>query len=243
MTISVVTPTCDRPEGLRRLAGMLARQTVHLDEWVVVDGGSDHPAADAVGGSQVRIVRPIVRAMPGAINFCQNISLGMESASCDLVVICEDDDYYAATHLEQVVALLREHPGAWAAGDDLQRYYHLPTRQYRLFDNVGASMCQTALRRAAIPLMQEVVLACASRNSYGVDTTFWRALPQERWAIRRIGTVVGLKGLPGQAGLGIGHRPSGSLWSHDPKGDILRAWIGDPDAEAYLSLSHLESKR
>lgn len=228
MRLTVITPTANRPEGLARARCYLHRQTCQPDEWIVSDGSQSDPPPPAHAYTLIRNPGP-----PGAENFARNVLHALLESHGDVIVFVEDDDWYAADHLARLVGLLADNGDAWAAGDDLQRYYNVPARLYRTFDNVGASMCQTAIRREALPLMVETISACLAKGSYGVDTTFWRALPRERWAIRRLNTVVGMKGLPGQPGLGIGHRPKGAAWTADPEGAVLRDWLG-ADADVYL---------
>jgi glycosyltransferase involved in cell wall biosynthesis len=171
---------------------------------------------------------------PGALNFAGNLLRGIARATGDVVIVMEDDDYYAPTHLERIIRQLEEAPRASAAGDDQQRYYHLPSRRWRIFQNRGASLCQTAFRAAAIPLFAKVVQEQLRRRHFGVDGGFWQALPKAAWTLARTETVVGMKGLPGQIGLGIGHRPTGPGWQSDRHGDTLRRWLG-MDAEVYLA--------
>jgi hypothetical protein len=149
--------------------------------------------------------------------------------SGDVVLVVEDDDYYAPTHVAQTVALFAD--GVDLVGDDTQRYYHVPTRQWRIFANTGASLCQTGFRRELLPVFAAQIAACRVRGSYGMDAALWRATPAARWRLARLETVVGIKGLPGTRGLGIGHRAHG--WSRDPTGVRLRQWIG-ADAAVYL---------
>jgi glycosyltransferase involved in cell wall biosynthesis len=223
--VSVLTPTADRPVAFALLEQWMARQTRQPDEWIVADGGLT--SATCTLGQQ----RSWVSAAPGSANFAANLLRGLSLATGDVIVFCEDDDYYAPTHLATIVTQLIDAPAALAAGDDRQRYYNVAHRCWRRFQNTGASLCQSAIRRAAVPRLVETIHACQAKRSYGVDTTFWRALAPAQWALHPTDTVVGTKGLPGQTGLGIGHRPD-ALWTADRDLQRLRAWMGD-DAAVY----------
>jgi hypothetical protein len=191
MTITVITPTCDRPVGIAVLERWMARQTRQPDEWIVADGG-ERPAVCAMGQTQVHRPRPA-----GVENFLGNLQAGLHAVTGDVIVWCEDDDWYAPTHLATLEQQLRDQPSALAAGDDNQRYYNLPRQLWRTWKNVGACLCQTALRREAVPRLQAAIHNCRERQSYGVDTTFWRGIPRPQRAIGATATVVGMKGLPG----------------------------------------------
>lgn len=230
----MITPTCDRPIGLALLERWMAMQTRQPDEWIVADGGLD-PVTCAAGQVHVRTSTP-----PGVENFLGNLRAGLRVASGDVIVFCEDDDAYARTHLEQLLAQLDAAPHALAAGDDDQRYYNVATRQWRTWKNKGACLCQTALRRSAVPDLLEVIRICQERQSYGVDTVFWRGIQTARRSIAPTHTVVGIKGLHGRTGLGVGHRPD-EKWTDDPHLQQLRAWIGD-DAALYAGFHRVQEE-
>lgn len=228
MRISVITPTCDRPVGLAFAERMMQRQTRPPDEWIVVDGGID-PATCQRQQIHLRTGQP-----PGVGNFLFNLTVGIRRATGDAIAFVEDDDWYAPTHLEQLARQLQGDPRLLAAGDDDQRYFNVATRQWRTWKNIGACLCQTMIRREAIPRFEEVIRVCLERQSYGVDTNFWRGVAVARRSIVKAHTVVGIKGLPGRSGLGVGHRPD-EKWTNDPALEQLRAWIGE-DVEQYRHL-------
>lgn len=225
MKISVVTPTCDRPVGMALCERFMARQTRAPDEWIVADGGQT-PARCTMGQTHVIDSRP-----PGPVNFAQNLLNGVDRATGELIVFAEDDDWLAPTHLE-TLAEVAERGYRLIGTEDVQRYHNVAHRCYRLMNNVGASLCQTAIRRELVPLFRRTVQDCMCRGSYGIDTTFWRAARND-WSFTHRMTVVGIKGLPGRVGLGVGHRPD-ARWTPDPDLAQLRAWIGE-DADLYAA--------
>ena len=227
--VTVITPTCDRPMGLALTERWMARQTRQPDEWIIVDGGTQ-PATCLTRRVQ-HIHRP---GGIGADNFVRNLIAGLDAAHGDQIVFWEDDDYYAPTHLEQTLALLDE-PGICLVGDPVQRYYNVGARRWRTYNNKGSSLCQTGMAREAVPWCREVLAACLATKSYGVDGRLWVPVlcGTMRGTLRPLQTVVGIKGVPGQVGLGVGHRtPIVSKWAADPDLTTLRAWIG-ADADVY----------
>lgn len=237
----VVTPTCDRPVALRLACRWMAQQIVQPARWVVVDGGSSAPVDASILPAYAEIIRPAVMHRAGPQNFLTNWDVGLRHARAicpadDTLITCwEDDDYYAPTHLAIHQRIAADEPHLAAIGDDGQRYYHLPTRTYRVFQNKGSALCQTSIRASAIPILLRALADCQRRSSYGLDALFWSTLPATSVALAKFDTVVGMKGLPGQSGLGIGHRPRGP-WQADRDHARLRSWVGESAAEIYCGL-------
>lgn len=224
MKISVLTPTCDRPVAFALLERYMRRQTVQPFEWIVADGGAV-AAPCTMGQVHVHTPRP-----PGAVNFAENLLAGLARATGDAIIVCEDDDLYFPDHIASLAALLERFP--LVGSEPIQRYYNVAARCWRTFNNIGASLCQTGFRRELFPAFERVVRTMLARNAFGVDTNFWRSVPKSSWGFANAMTVVGIKGVPGRAGLGVGHRPAGPTWVPDPDLRELRALIGD-DAETY----------
>jgi hypothetical protein len=229
MRVSVITPTSDRPVAFGLCERWMDRQTHRPDEWIVADGGKT-PARCTMGQIHLHQASP-----SGFANFLGNLRRGLDAATGDVLVFVEDDDWYHPRHLETLLGQLTT--GILAAGDDLQQYYNLEHRVWRTFDNKGASLCQTAFRRDALPAFRKALSAAQQGRSYGVDGRFWASLSPKACCLVRSQTVVGIKGLPGQKGLGIGHRPQLSYpWHTDPHLTMLRNWI-QQDVEVYAALS------
>lgn len=201
----------------------MARQTVRVDQWIVADGGAT-PANTTMGQIHIHDPRP-----PGALNFAHNLLNGIAACSGELLIIIEDDDWLSETHIERMVAKAAD--GYRLIGsEDIQRYYNVAHRCWKMMNNIGASLCQTAMRRDLFPLFRKTIQECMGRGSYGIDTTLWRAARND-WAFTHQMTVCGIKGLPGRVGLGIGHRPD-ARWTADRDLSKLREWIG-ADADLY----------
>ncbi len=223
MRVSVVTPTADRPEALALAERWMARQTRQPDEWIVADGGLTPSTCTR------RQVLSYAPRPAGTANFVENLRRGLLCATGEIVFVMEDDEFYAPTYIERLLGLFR--PETLLVGDDLQRYYNVAARAWRVYEHTGASLCQSAFRAELVPLLRETAAAALARGSYGVDAAFWQAVPAARQARQRTGAVVGIKGLPGLPGLGVGHRPD-ARWHQDPTLATLRAWLGD-DADVY----------
>lgn len=223
--ITVITPTCDRPQAIVLCERWMARQTVQPDQWIVADGGST-PATLTMG--QEHIHTP---GQSGACNFATNVRNGLAAAHGDVILIMEDDDYYRADHVEHCVAGV-EAGGVY--GCPWLRYYHVGARRYITLRNIGAALCQTAFNRDHLGRMRDAANAALAAGDYRIDGRFWN-----RMRDRATGeaTSVGIKGLPGTVGLGVGHRPRSPriAWRDDVDGRVLREWLGE-DAAQYEAL-------
>lgn len=207
--ISVITPTCNRPDGIALLQAYIARQTVQPTQWIIGNGGDPVQVSNAI---VVGDKRP-----PGAGNLANNILNALECATGQVICIMEDDDWYDATHIEKQLQHLQHSD---ATGDQTLRYYNLRSHAYRVMKNRGAALCQTAFNSDLKPQMQKAARQALKSNSYSIDAIFWQSVKQPT---HNEHTVVGIKGLNGTAGLGIGHRVDGR-WTKDKA--MLQRWIG-----------------
>lgn len=221
MKISVVTPTCDRPLGVKLCELYIARQTLQPHEWIVSDSGVT-PAGLTQG--QIHLHQP---APPGARNLACNIMRALDRVTGDIVVIAEDDDWIAEDHIERCVEGLRKRA---AYGCPALNYFNVAHRCWVAMKNRGSALCQTAFRRELIPEMRAAAQAAHSAGDFSIDGRFWAHRQREAKGAM---TVIGIKGLPGTPGLGIGHRPKHSRgWRPDPLFRQLERWIGK-DVENY----------
>ena len=134
----------------------------------------------------------------------------------------EDDDWYAPEYMKHQYEQLKT---ADLVGEVPSRYYHVPSRQYRVMSHSQhASLCQTTVRSSVLPLLKEI----CNESSEFIDIRLWGRFD----GIKTIGSepyCVGMKGLPGRPGIGIGHNPSRNRndWMADQDLTVLRSWIGN----------------
>jgi GT2 family glycosyltransferase len=105
--VSVVVPTRNRHESLRRMAAAIAAQrTARPFELIAVDDGSTPPVADAdlAGAASGRVLRGPGRRAAGARN------AGIESARGRIVLFTDDDTEPDPGWLEAAATFLDEHP-------------------------------------------------------------------------------------------------------------------------------------
>ena len=189
MKLSVITPTADRPEAFALCERWIARQTRPPDEWVVIDDGAT-PIAPTLG--QVHVRRD--PGAPGHESFARNLQAGVDLVTGDVVAIIEDDDYYQPWHLADLVERLGQ---AALAGSIWQPYYNLRRRLWKIFENRGASLCQTGLRRELLPLLTAAIEKALASKSYGIDGALWASALEAGERVDNPDTfpTIGIKGL------------------------------------------------
>lgn len=179
-----------------------------------------------MGQTVIRLPAP---EHPSAKTFCRKFIVAVDSGLIcgDTIAFIEDDDWYGSTHLETLATMLVGHD---IAGECPALYYHVGIRAAWQHDNqTHASLCQTAISRAVLPTLKSI----AETRTPAIDLELWRMVRGGR-PYAPVGgkrSCVGIKGLPGRAGLGSGHQPD-ARFKPDQRLAFLRQIIGD-DADVY----------
>lgn len=256
--ITAITPTGDRPLAMSLCERWMMNQTVRPDQWIVVDDGM----TPIVPTAAMEYIRREPRAGDPRHTLAINLLQAIPLIKGDKILIIEDDEYYAPTYVEEMSKHL---DGSKIAGITQNRYYHLPTGGYYMMHNKGhASLAQTAFTSAFIPTFRGAVEA--SMYVDFLDIRMWRMAKQSlnrqvKFGSRALTTrsrgthdmpkseltlfsdadrplYVGIKGLPGRAGIGMGHN-AGMYPNRDTGGrPVLRKWM--PDAhQTYMRLADI----
>lgn len=98
MKISIITPTCERPNYLRGIYQLIQKQTHQDWEWLIYD-----TSLQPVQFSNKKITYIHDRDI---VSIGQKRNRLKEIASGDIIVHFDDDDYYAPTYLESVLKYL-----------------------------------------------------------------------------------------------------------------------------------------
>lgn len=224
--MSIVTPTRNRPLAFSLLERWVRAQTVMPEhEWLVGTDGDE--------GYEYTMGQRVIRRSPRigqSHSLCGNLSAALCEARGRHIIVLEDDDYYAPTYILDLLRLLDD-PATELAGIRPAFYYHLPSRRWQCMGNRShSSLAQTGFRNVFI---NEVLNVC-SRGKPFIDVAIWGldGVTKKQADTRRYGRLlhVGMKGLPGEPGIGVGHRAQ--LKNPDPELKWLRAQMGE-DAEAY----------
>src|SRR5215469_11675930 len=161
--ITMITPTGGRVEALARCIYYVSR-FVKPDnipiQWIIVDDCNETLCVH-VTGVETTIMRPEHKWSLGHNTQSRNLLVACPAVKYDHVIFIEDDDWYSPDYL---VTMYKNLCGVELVGDTPSRYYHLPSRSYRVMSNVGhASLCQTAMNGT---LLQEFRFICLNHSSF-----------------------------------------------------------------------------
>ena len=233
--IAVVTPTRNRTQAIRLLARWLRQQTVQPDIWIVVDDGEEGIVFEE---PMTYLIKRVRGSNEPAHSLCLNLRQALPYMVADKILICEDDEYYAPTYIEEMARRLDLSP---AVGIGYSKYYNLKLKSAFTHGNMlHASLAQTSFRRE---LIGEFIRSMADPKDNFIDIKFWKAI-RGRGLIWRDGDhydgaagaqYVGMKGMPGFPGIGFGHK-SMPQYARDLSLECLRRWIRPEDVEAYVKI-------
>jgi len=224
--ITAVTPTGDRPLAFALCRRWIQNQRVKPDQWIVVDDGKE-PIADTSGFEYVRR-----DPGPEKNTLALNLRAAVPKIQGDKILIIEDDEYYAPGYVE---AMSRQLEKAETVGIGKSRYYHLPTGGYMVIGNGGhASLAQTGFRKSFLSEFRKLL----TPGKLYIDFAIWQRAKARKSALVFLDDknplYVGMKGLPGRAGIGRGH--DSRIYRQIDRGrQVLRRWI-PRDYQIYLDL-------
>ncbi len=124
LKVSVITPTFNRAQFIRRSIECYRNQTFPLNqmEWIILDDGTEPieaillDAADDI--PNIRYIREYKRQTIGA----KRNRLNLE-AKAPIIVAWDDDDYYPPTRIEHLVKQFDNNPTIQLAGSSKMYFY------------------------------------------------------------------------------------------------------------------------
>lgn len=231
--LTLITPTGGRPESLSRCSTYVSRFK-HLDipvQWIVIDDVDvpEYRSTLQLADVELTLLSAYHRWGPGQNTLALNLLACIPEVKYDSVLFIEDDDWYSPEYASVMYSALQSHE---LVGEVPSRYYHVPSKKYRLMENKHhASLCQTGMRSSALPFLKKL---CEESSNF-IDIRLWRS---EAFRKHTLNTeyCVGMKGLPGRPGIGIGHKPAATdiNWRNDFSLTMLSYWIGK-DTELYAA--------
>jgi hypothetical protein len=233
--IALITPTGARPTQIRLCASFMHRQDYQGKVlWVIVDDAVP-VTADCVPdnfreGWRILKLFPSTKWRPGQNTQARNLLAGV-NALCgyeiEAVFIIEDDDYYKPNYLRVMMEKLQ---GFDLVGEKFTIYYNV--EKHLIFYNkndMHASLFQVAFTPSLIDTFKMI---CADPKGIFIDVRFFGRVRATSGKINMFNSeqlAIGIKGQPGRAGIGYGHRMG--LGRYD-----LNRMEGDPDKKKLQEL-------
>ncbi|MCX6908422.1 MAG: glycosyltransferase family A protein [Verrucomicrobia bacterium] len=220
--LTVITCTRNRPEAFKLLERWMGRQTRKWDQWLAVNDGQQR--YEYTLGQEV-IARVPMQGEGHSLT--ANLLAALPRIRHEHIVFVEDDDWLGPKYLESMSAALKKGP---LVGNVPALYYNVATGRWQDMRNrAHASLGQTAIHAKLLPLVAEIA-GCGSPQ---IDLALWRKWSGKKKFIRSGGLHVGIKGMPGENGIGVGHHVDFGKADEKPNLGKLRSWIGE-DANVYL---------
>lgn len=231
--IALITPTGGRERQIEFAARWMKNQTYSGQVlWVIID--DCYPSTiDLIPdnfreGWEIVKIKPQPYWKPGMNTQARNLRVGMsivKNYDVDYIFIIEDDDYYKPIYLERMMEHLKKHT---VVGEADSIYYNISLKAWINHHNKKhCSLFQTAFHRNYIQLFT----SCCTKEKEFIDCRFFRAVKTPH--IFYEGTLsVGMKGLPGRAGIGMGHKVHRD-YKADPEYKKLKELLGN-DYQYYI---------
>lgn len=250
--ITAVTCTGDRPVCFSLLEQWVKDQTVKPDQWIVVDDGQE----PVVESDSYELIRREPKKEDPRFTMLLNLELAFQQVKGDQILFLEDDEYYAPGYIEAMSKELSQYE---LVGIGRSKYYHLPARKWFRHFNMGhASLAQTGFKSSFLPQ----ALKCLKGDMF-YDIRLWQMVNKDAEKFRAPAQVdrhysedgrglvfedknhslyVGMKGLPGRAGIGSGHREF-AWYFQDLNMKMLSDWIPNSSHyRKYMSLTEKQNK-
>jgi hypothetical protein len=214
--VTAITPTGDRPLAFALCQQWMKNQTLKPSQWLVVDDGK----TPLIPTSAMQYVRREPKSDDPQHTLILNLKAALPLIRGEKIIIIEDDEYYAPEYIAEMSRRLDHHE---LVGIMHAKYYHLPTGgYYKIGNTTHASLAETGFRRSFLPELETLWAGDTS-----LDMRIWQKAGNRGHLFDDDSNslYVGIKGLPGRAGIGAGHRPS--LYHKKDTADrsVLKQWM------------------
>ena len=224
--IVLITPTGGRPRQFELCCNWMRKQTYKGKVfWIVIDDCV--PITSEIKGifpSNWTIVKKYPRPIwqNGMNTQGRNMKAGIDVVKClpkkdiEAIFIIEDDDYYKPIYLEEMMKRMKNFT---IIGETNTIYYHVVSKRYIVSHNMQhSSLFQTAFTVDAIPTLE----TCYAEKY--IDILLFKK-SNNICLFSANNLSIGIKGLPGRAGIGAGHN---AKYNHNPDANLskLKELIG-----------------
>lgn len=231
--ITAITLTGDRQETFELCKQWMAGQTVQPEQWLVIDDGQK--PTDPPKGAQY--VRREPKKREPEHSLIMNMRVAMPLIKGDMILIFEDDEYYAPGYIAAMVEKLKDYE---VVGICPSRYYHLFSSRYMDCRNeTHASFAQTGFRSSFLPEVEKML-----KGSPFIDGKIWNMMEEQNgrsvlFSDQKNPLYVAMKGMMGRAGIGNGHLNISDQTPDSPDRKMLRKWIPNKEHfDIYAAISN-----
>lgn len=221
MKIYAISPTGGRPEGFALLCEYINAQTYQGDmTFIIVDDCEPATYIPKMrDGIDVIVIRPEWRWKPGMNTQAQSMAAALSEVPDKAICFTlEDDDTYLPGYIETMLNAIEDYE---LIGERDSRYYNVATGKHRtLKGTYHASLASTVCRGSALVALRGL---CETGLKKMLDVTLWRTFKGKKKLVGS-NNVIGIKGMPGRAGIGIGHRDHFGSVDVD---NTLTMWAGE----------------
>jgi hypothetical protein len=203
--IDIITPSGDRPRQFSLCKEWMKRQDftdkVH---WIIADDSIDghYDTSEMPSNWEITHLKIKRTKTPEYSSQGENLFLALNEIKYDKIVMIEDDDYYTPGWLSLCSSQLDTY-GMFGVKNLIN--YNLGNRTWLYKTYAGRDnnpMCSTSLRS---DLVEELKVICTS-NMDKFDHLIWEKKKTFYLKEYKIPPVIGIKGLPGRAGMTLKHR-------------------------------------
>jgi hypothetical protein len=220
MSVFALTPTGMRPEGLALLGEYVNAQNYAGPlTWIIVDDCDPQTRIPKTRTLfHVEHVRPDWRWRPGMNTQVASMNAGLKLVPDNATLfVLEDDDIYLPGYIQTMLDAI---DNAELVGEIDSQYYNVATGKCRVLKGkYHASLAATVCRGKALASLK---ILCESSIQRMLDVTLWKTFKGKKQLLSD-NHVIGIKGLPGRAGIGVGHRNNFGSVDID---DTLKLWAG-----------------
>lgn len=217
MNITLITPTCDRPETFALTELWMRRQTIPIYQWIVLDDGKI-PAICSMGQTHI-----YYNSTYGPQSLSKKINLFLKKdkniISGEAVAFIEDDDWYSSFFLEKAISFIKDFD---MAGEGYAIYYNVRNRTWHNHHNrFHCSLAQTIIKTKKLNLIEKI---SANGNPF-IDLGLWKEKINKKIYLPTASnrTMVGIKGI--YSGYSAGHAKP--LPVKDQSMRMLKSLIGN----------------
>jgi glycosyltransferase involved in cell wall biosynthesis len=231
--ITAVTLTGDRQETFELCKQWMEEQTVQPEQWLVIDDGKKPTDPPKVA----QYVRREPKKGEPEHSLIMNMRIALPLIKGDMIIIFEDDEYYAPGYIEAMAEKLEDYE---VVGICPSRYYHLFSSRYMACGNTEhASFAQTAFRSSFLPEVEKML-----KGSPFIDGKIWELMQGKNgrsllFSDAREPLYVAMKGMMGRGGVGNGHKNINDQTPDSRDRKMLRKWIpNERHFDIYAAISN-----